>query len=128
MDKVVHFEIPADDLARADKFYKDVFGWQIEAMTMPGGMEYHMATTKGKKDLGAINGGLMKRSPMVAATTVAMNVASIDETMKKIQAAGGSMVMPKMPVADMGFYAYAKDSEGNVIGVWEDAKKYNAQG
>jgi len=28
MDKVVHFEIPVDDLGHAQKFYKSVFGGQ----------------------------------------------------------------------------------------------------
>lgn len=32
MDKVVHFEVPYDDLERAKKFYIDVFGWKIQSM------------------------------------------------------------------------------------------------
>ena len=37
MRKVVHFEIPADDLDRAKDFYGSVFGWQLQTMQMPGG-------------------------------------------------------------------------------------------
>jgi len=32
MDKVVHFEIPADDVDRAKDFYGSVFGWQLQTM------------------------------------------------------------------------------------------------
>ena len=30
MDKVIHFEIPVDDMKRAEGFYKKVFGWNVE--------------------------------------------------------------------------------------------------
>ena len=60
MNKVVHFEIPYDDQERAQKFYQDVFGWQI---TKFAGMDYHIATTTETdettmkpKESGAING------------------------------------------------------------------------
>ena len=33
MDKVVHFEIPYDDLKRVKEFYTKVFGWQINTLT-----------------------------------------------------------------------------------------------
>ncbi len=36
---IVHFEIPADDLDRATKFYREVFGWEISKM--PGPFEYY---------------------------------------------------------------------------------------
>ncbi|HLD97299.1 MAG TPA: VOC family protein, partial [Candidatus Nanoarchaeia archaeon] len=60
MDKVVHFEIPADDMTRAEKFYNDNFGWKITKVPMPGG-EYFLVNTvdtdeKGMpKSPGAIN-------------------------------------------------------------------------
>ena len=42
MNKVVHFEIPFDDQARAQKFYQEVFGWQINKFA---DMDYYIATT-----------------------------------------------------------------------------------
>ena len=42
MDKVVHFEIPADDLERAKKFYKTIFGWKMDTVE---GMEYVLIET-----------------------------------------------------------------------------------
>jgi predicted enzyme related to lactoylglutathione lyase len=74
-------------------------------------------------EVGAINGGILLRNTEVQAPVFAINVSSIDEKVLKIMEAGGSVVKPKMEMMGMGFYAYVKDTEGNVIGLWEDAKK-----
>ena len=130
MDKVQHFEIPADDMARAKKFYGDIFGWKIVDYPMPG-MEYAAVYTTEVddkymiKEVGVINGGMIKRGgamPLMV-PTVAIVVDDLDATIAKIRAAGGSVVMEKMPIGEMGLYAYAKDTEGNVIGVWQNLKK-----
>ena len=34
---IVHFEIPADDPARATKFYRELFGWEIQKWASEGG-------------------------------------------------------------------------------------------
>ena len=44
MDKVVHFEIPTDDLARASEFYRSAFGWDLQNMSGQG-MDYTIAMT-----------------------------------------------------------------------------------
>ena len=125
MDKVVHFEIPADDLARANKFYTDVFGWEVKDSGMPG-MEYLMATTVATdermtpKEPGAINGGLMKRQSPKESSVIVINVKNLDQSLAKATSMGGQVVMPKMTVGNMGLYARVTDSEGNVIGLWED--------
>ena len=130
MDKVVHFEIPTDDLDRAKKFYNSIFGWELQDWNLPGGITYTGLRTVPvdektymPKEPGAINGGMMKRSKEVTAPIITIHVSSIDEYLKKIEAAGGKRVMPKQEVPDMGFYSYFIDSEGNVIGLWETLKK-----
>ena len=71
---------------------------------------------------GFINGGLMSRSESLAgATVVVVDVDDIEAALAKIESLGGSTVQAKLPVGDMGFSAYAKDSEGNVIGLWQTA-------
>lgn len=128
MDKVVHFEIPADDVARAQKFYSTIFGWQINKVQTPG-MEYYMVSTvacdkKGMpKEAGAINGGMMKRNMKGETPVVVINVPSLDNYLKKIKKAGGEIVLPKQAVGDMGLYARIADTEGNIIGLWQDLKK-----
>jgi len=126
MDKVVHFEIPAENMARAKKFYSSVFGWETEDVP---GMEYSMVHTvetgedRMPKEKGAINGGMMKRMDAVKAPVVTINVSDIDKAVQKVVKAGGKIVVEKQMVMDMGWNAYVKDTEGNVIGVWQNARK-----
>ena len=124
MDKVVHFEIPADDLTRAKKFYNTVFGWNMNEMP---DMEYVMVGTVESnengmpKEPGAINGGMLERQDPVKSIVVTINVKNIDQAAATIEKNGGKIVRAKMPVGDMGFAAYFKDSEGNVVGLWQNA-------
>jgi predicted enzyme related to lactoylglutathione lyase len=122
MDGVAHFEIPAANVARARKFYNGVFQWKI--IPVPE-MEYTMLHTvaTGKnmmpKVAGAINGGMMKRSTKVKAPVIYMNVKDIDASMAKIKKSGGKLMGPKNHIPGVGFTAYAKDTEDNVIGLWQ---------
>ncbi|HEX2370882.1 MAG TPA: VOC family protein [Acidimicrobiia bacterium] len=122
MRKVVHFEIPADDLGRAKEFYGSVFDWQLQDME---GMDYTSVTTVPVDDQqipsepGAINGGLFPRTEELAVPVLTVDVDSIDETLSSVEAAGGSVVRSRTEIPGMGAYAYLRDSEGNVVGLWE---------
>jgi predicted enzyme related to lactoylglutathione lyase len=126
MGKVVHFEIPADDLSRAKKFYSTVFGWSMNEMPE---MEYVMVGTTESdengmpKQPGAINGGMLKRQDPVRHLVVTIDVESIDDALARVKKNGGQVVREKLQVGDMGFTAYFKDSEGNVIGLWQNPSK-----
>jgi predicted enzyme related to lactoylglutathione lyase len=50
---------------------------------------------------------------------VTIGVNAIDDALKKIGAGGGSVVQPRTEIPDMGAFAYFRDSEGNVVGLWE---------
>ena len=125
MDKVVHFEIPVDDEARAKEFYGSVFEWDLDSADMGGGVTYTTATTvpvgedRLPKEPGAINGGIMKRSSDTPAPVITIQVQSIDEALEKIEAGGGSTVQPRTEIPNMGAFGYFKDSEGNTMGLWE---------
>jgi len=124
MEKVVHFEIPADNLGRAEGFYKGVFGWGIEKVPMPD-VNYFMATTTpvdaGYKpsEPGAINGALMERGETGRTPVLVIEVPSIEDSMKKVEAAGGKIVLEKHQVGEYGYYARFTDPEGNVLGLWQ---------
>jgi uncharacterized protein len=124
MDKVVHFEIPFDDQKRAAKFYAGIFGWKL--LEVPG-MNYtmvHAAETDKDNmvtDKGAINGGLFPRETAAKTPMLVIGVDSIDETVKKVVAAGGKLLVPKQPIPN-GSYARILDSEGNVIGLADRSK------
>ncbi len=122
MDKVVHFEIPADDLERAQKFYRSVFGWEMEQFPE---MEYIMVRTTQVDENhmpvepGAINGGMTQRERPVTAPVVTIAVEDMEAAMKNIKKMGGEVIRGKMQVGDMGYAAYFKDTEGNIIGLWQ---------
>ena len=122
--RVVHFEVPFDDGDRARGFYKEIFGWQLQEMPE---MKYTMVMSgpsgdSGPTEAGFINGGMMARQGGPAqGPVIVVDVDSIDATLERIGSLGGSTVSGKTPVGEMGFAAYAKDSEGNVIGLWETA-------
>ncbi len=124
MDKVVHFHIPVDDMARAKKFYKNIFGWEIKDTGM--GRDYQLATTTPTdeegmpKEPGGINGALYLRESPEEVPNIVINVPSIDEYLGKIKKTGGKVVSEKEPVGDFGLYALVEDTEGNVIGLWQD--------
>jgi predicted enzyme related to lactoylglutathione lyase len=124
MDSVVHFEIPADQVERAKTFYSKAFGWMLN--TMPE-MDYTIVTTTASDKNGiptgpgAINGGMGKRRDPLKSVVVTIGVKDIDASLEKIKQLGGKAVGKKMPVGDMGFSAYFKDTEGNVIGLWQSA-------
>jgi predicted enzyme related to lactoylglutathione lyase len=123
---VVHFEIPADDVNRAKDFYGKAFGWKIDQYP---GMDYFMVSTTPSdengmpKSPGAINGGLAKREGPLKATVVTIRVEDIDGALHTVKKLGGGVEVPKQSVGDMGFTAYFRDSEGNIVGLWQDAKK-----
>lgn len=120
--KVVHFEIPADNVKRAQAFYSKAFGWQMNELP---GMNYTMVGTTPSdqngmpKEPGAINGGMAKRKSPLKSPVITIGVESVDESLETVKKLGGKLVKGKEAVGDMGFSAYIKDTEGNVIGLWQ---------
>ncbi len=126
MDKVQHFEIPYDDKERAKKFYSEVFGWNIQDIPEMNYTFVHTVETSEDgmpKEAAAINGGLMPRDETGKTPVIVVTVTSVEDYEKKITEAGGSVVMPRMQVGDMGIYSRVKDSEGNIIGIWQSLKE-----
>ena len=122
--RVVHFEVPFDDGQRARSFYRDAFGWELQEMPE---MSYTMVTSgpsgdQGPTEPGYINGGMLERTTSPARGPVlTIDVDNIDDALATIEKLGGSTVVGRTAVADMGFSAYFTDSEGNVMGLWETA-------
>ncbi|BAK36586.1 hypothetical protein MLP_35720 [Microlunatus phosphovorus NM-1] len=125
MRKVVHFEIPADDLERAKSFYGSIFGWDLQTMSMPGGDYTVVKTTPVDEQTqlpsepGAINGGMMQRDDRIPSPVITIDVDAIDDALAEIEARGGTVVTPRTALPGMGVFAYFTDPEGNVLGLWE---------
>jgi predicted enzyme related to lactoylglutathione lyase len=117
---IVHFEIPADDVQRARKFYEEAFGWKI---TDPWNMNYFLVETRADGEVG-INGGLMPRQNPGQPFMNYISVTDIDEACKKVENAGGTVVLPKREIAPgMGWIAAFKDTEGNILGFHQVSAK-----
>jgi predicted enzyme related to lactoylglutathione lyase len=124
--KVTHFEIPVEKMERARKFYADTFGWNV--MDMPGqapGMPYVMAIgaetdERGMvTEKGAINGGIIKRAAPLQHPIITVDVDDMDGALDKVKKNGGKVLVKKTAMAQMGFFAYFQDTEGNVMGLWQ---------
>jgi len=123
MSRVVHFEIQADDVARAKTFYAAVFDWSFEDYGQFTGSTYWGIAT-GPDDQPGINGGLLQRAapaPVVGqgpnAFVCTVGVDDYDETEHRIHAAGGQTAMPKTALTGMAWQGYYLDTEGNTFGI-----------
>ena len=119
MNRVVHFEIHAENPERAIAFYTKCFEWKFTKWEGP--MEYWIISTGDPKEPG-IDGGLLRRHGVIDGQAViaypcTIQVANIDEMLKKVESAGGQIVLPKMPIPGVGWLFYAKDTEGNIFGL-----------
>lgn len=120
--RVVHFEIPFDDGDRARKFYADAFGWNIQEYPE---IHYSIVQTgdsdeKGfPTDKGYIGGGMVKRESPTDRPVITIDVADIDEALARIESLGGMAVLGRQNVGDIGYAAYFKDVEGNLMGLFQ---------
>jgi uncharacterized protein len=112
MSRVIHFEIPVDDPARAIGFYKGVFGWQIGGLGGP--MEYWLATTGDAGEAG-INGALTRRDAPGDGVVLTIGVDDLGEATGKITEAGGKIMSHKLPVPGVGWLSTCTDTEGNTL-------------
>lgn len=116
MPRVIHFEIPVDDIDRSIAFYEKVFGWKFTKWDGP--QLYYLVST-GPKDQPGIDGGLLKKRDPRQPMANTIQVENVDATVKAVEKNGGQCVLPKMPIPGVGWLAYITDPEGNVHGVMQ---------
>ena len=104
--KLVHVEIKAADVERAQGFWSGVFGWEISDSGMPG-MDYRLFRTG--EDQG---GGLYGGEP--GSLDVYFDTDDIDATIEKIRSGGGEAT-DKQRIEGIGWSANCKDTEGNTF-------------
>lgn len=107
-----HIELPADDVERAKAFYANVFGWTFEAMSE---FEGYFLYTAGPGGLGGGIGIRGQNAPDAVRNYI--GVDDVDTAVAKVEANGGSVVVPKTDIG-IGWYAAVKDTEGNEIGLY----------
>ena len=112
---IAWFEIPADDVERARRFYSGLFGWKIEKF--PGMTDYWHIDTGGADQ--TPDGGLMGRKHPEQPITNYVAVPSVDEAAAKVEKLGGKICVPKSAVPQMGYFAVCLDTENNTFALWE---------
>ncbi|HET9135674.1 MAG TPA: VOC family protein [Candidatus Kapabacteria bacterium] len=122
MNPVVHFEMPAENRQRMADFYSKTFGWNTQVLGEEMG-GYVLASTVESDENGrptkpgAINGGFYQRTddPSSHAPSVVIGVENLEEHMKKVTAAGGTIIGEPMPIPGVGLWVSFKDTEGNRV-------------
>jgi predicted enzyme related to lactoylglutathione lyase len=109
---VTHFEINAQDAPATQKFYRDLFGWGIDANNPEN---YGMIDTKNKGT--GINGGIGASRHGKSWVTFYVETDDPAATLAKAERLGGSRVMEPMDAGGNVIYALFADPEGNVIGL-----------
>lgn len=124
MPRVVHFEIHAADPARAQAFYGDLFGWEFKPWGAPDQPPSYWLISTGEGR--GIDGGLLpRRGPEPAhgqpvnAMVCTVDVDAIDDVVARALEMGGAIAVPKNAVPGVGWLAYIKDSEGNILGLMQ---------
>jgi uncharacterized protein len=126
MDPVVHFEMPAEDRARAKAFYETVFGWQMKQLGPEMG-DYLLAGTSPVDEnmmhvnKGAINGGFYQKGEAGTVPHIVISVDDLNQSMEMVKKAGGQIEGKPQPIPDIGNFVMFKDSEGNRVGMLQPA-------
>ncbi|MFS8105211.1 VOC family protein [Lentzea alba] len=124
MSRVVHFEIPVDDPERAGEFYGAVFGWEAHKW---GPQDYWTMATGQEPGTGpGAEGALTPRAEAPEGVLVYVDVEDVDTALAMVEKAGGSVVHGKMPIPTIGWSAHVRDSEGNLIGLFQSDESATA--
>lgn len=113
---VVHFDLQADDVERARRFYEQVFGWRFEAFGPP---DFYLIRT-GSDDETTVHGSVSKREQPVAAGgrsgfECTISVEDLAPIKTAIEANGGVIVMDEYEIVGVGRMIRFHDSEGNSV-------------
>ena len=117
---IMHFEIAGENPEKLKRFYSELFGWRFERAPIPE--EYWLIQTSMERpdDATSLNGGLAKVESPTKGIINYIRVESLDESNKRIEELGGSILGPMSEVPDMGWYVLVEDPEGNRFAIWQD--------
>ena len=110
---ITHLDIPVTDTEGASAFYGDLFGWQISEI--PGFEGYPMWRAPNQVS----GGGLAPRGEGFTQPRSYVEVDSIEETLAKVRANGGTVLMDRQPIDATSWWAVFSDPDGNVLGLFE---------
>ena len=120
MSNISYFEVPADDITRAKKFYTEILGWDFVPTRVPGMQVEYWNISTGKSKKNTLNmGGLYQRKESSSRMLMYALVDDMEKALARVEELGGKIISPKMTLETVGTLVTIIDSEGNLIGLWE---------
>jgi len=116
---VVHFEITGKDGDALQRYYSELFGWEIEANNE---MKYGVISREGNTSSEGVGiGGGIANGPegYGGHVTFYVEVPDVEETLAKAETQGGSRMMGPEEVMDGRVIGRFNDPEGHTIGVMQ---------
>ena len=118
VDKPVWLDLSSSDVAASGKFYGALFGWQVEVNPDPQYGGYALAKLAGK-DVAGIGPKMMAEAP--TAWNIYLGTRDADALARKVKAAGGTVIVEPMQVAEQGKMVVFQDPSGAFISAWQPA-------
>jgi len=121
-------EIPARDIEKLKSFYSTLFpSWEFKEEANYGGEGGAKVAMYNFKRPEGFGGGIVQmptecgtnEQHMGSGFTLYYLVDDLEKTLERINELGGSTVMPKVKQGESGWFANAKDVEGNRFGIYE---------
>ncbi|MFN8278025.1 MAG: VOC family protein [Chitinophagales bacterium] len=112
MAKVVHFEIPTENLEASARFFKAVFQWEFEPFR-----DDYWIVKAGPDDEPGINGAIMKSMGKGHPVVNTILVDNLEQALIKVKENGGTIFKEAMDIPGVGQYAIFSDPDGNMHGV-----------
>jgi predicted enzyme related to lactoylglutathione lyase len=109
---VVHFEIAGKDGGKLQKFYADIFDWEIDS---DNPIQYGMVAAQTDKSIGGGITSTQDGGPGYA--TFYIEVPDVNTALSQIEAAGGKIILPETTIPNMVTFAMFNDPEGNLLGL-----------
>jgi len=120
MPTIVHFDLPADNVDRAKKFYEKLFEWKFNQVPMP--TPFFLIETKDLNGNPGVGAGMGERKLPEQRTMNYIGVLSVEEYITKVKKLGGNIIMQRTAVAGWGYLAICVDTENNNFGLWQEDK------
>jgi len=115
------FEIPTDDLDRAQKFYETVLAQPLQREKF-GGSDLAVLRGGGKPNSSGALIAMEECRPSVQGSIVYISVDNLTPVLARVQAHGGDTLAPRTALPEgMGYFAQFRDCEGNRVGLWSPA-------
>jgi predicted enzyme related to lactoylglutathione lyase len=111
---VVHWEIASSDAQRLQRFYSELFDWEVDADNPLG---YGLIKTGESR----VQGGIVQaRHGVPRYLTFYVHVEALEPYLSRVEALGGEIVVAHSHIPDVGTFAMFKDPDGNLVGMFEE--------